>query len=104
MTGRLAAKPRVARLEKTMFGAGKLSTISGAVAVQMVLFSAIITAPLMERYADSGLIFPVAKRVIDKSCIMMCDKWGPNSCEKWVTRCKGDPGYPKTIRQLERSP
>lgn len=34
---------------------------------------------------------------IDKSCIKMCDKWGEHDCLKWVTRCKGDPGYPKGL-------
>jgi hypothetical protein len=37
------------------------------------------------------------KRVIDKSCIMMCDQWGEHDCLKWVMRCKGDPGYPKGL-------
>jgi hypothetical protein len=36
-------------------------------------------------------------RPIDKSCIMMCDKWGEHDCLKWVMRCKGDPGYPKGL-------
>lgn len=40
----------------------------------------------------------VAKgKPIDKSCIMVCDRWGEHDCLKWVTRCKGDPGYPKGL-------
>jgi hypothetical protein len=34
---------------------------------------------------------------IDKSCIMMCDRWGEHGCLKWTMRCKGDPGYPKGL-------
>ena len=34
------------------------------------------------------------RKVIDKSCLMICEKWGENECEKWVMKCKGDPGYP----------
>lgn len=37
----------------------------------------------------------LAKSVIDKSCLRMCDQWGDHGRLKWVTRCKGDPGYPK---------
>ncbi len=35
------------------------------------------------------------KSVIDKSCLMICEKWGEHDCEKWVMKCKGDVGYPK---------
>jgi hypothetical protein len=35
-----------------------------------------------------------SSRKIDKSCLMVCDRWGDNGCEKWVMRCKGDVGYP----------
>src|SRR6266852_3376194 len=41
----------------------------------------------------------VPAAVIDKSCLKMCDKWGPSDCLKWVTRCKGDPGYPKESKE-----
>jgi hypothetical protein len=34
---------------------------------------------------------------IDKSRIMMCDRWGEHGCLKWTMRCKGDPGYPKGL-------
>lgn len=34
------------------------------------------------------------RKVIDKSCLMICEKWGENDCEKWVMKCKGDRGYP----------
>jgi hypothetical protein len=34
------------------------------------------------------------RKVIDKSCLMICEKWGENDCEKWVMKCKGDKGYP----------
>lgn len=36
-----------------------------------------------------------ARKPIDKSCLMMCDKWTDDGCAKWVMRCKGDPGYPR---------
>jgi hypothetical protein len=41
------------------------------------------------------------RKVIDKSCLMVCEKWTDDGCEKWVMKCKGDPGYPKgiTLRQ-----
>ena len=44
-----------------------------------------------------SLLLVTKKSVIDKSCIKMCDQWGEHSCLKWVTRCKGDPGYPKGL-------
>jgi hypothetical protein len=34
------------------------------------------------------------KKVIDKSCLMICEKWTGDDCSKWVMKCKGDPGYP----------
>ncbi len=37
------------------------------------------------------------KPVIDKSCLMICEKWTDDGCSKWVMKCKGDPGYPKGI-------
>jgi hypothetical protein len=37
------------------------------------------------------------RKVIDKSCLMICENWGENDCEKWVMKCKGDKGYPKAI-------
>jgi hypothetical protein len=43
------------------------------------------------------LLHVTKKSVIDKSCIKMCDQWGEHDCLKWVTRCKGDPGYPKGL-------
>jgi len=58
-------------------------------------------APVRGQSSPDGPVIWMAKRAIDKSCIMMCDKWGPDGCEKWVMRCKGDPGYPKTIQQLQ---
>jgi len=78
----------------------------GALVLTVSMATLLILGPAVALSAGTGsrLIVPIAKRSIDKSCIMMCDKWGPNDCEKWVMRCKGDPGYPKTIRQLERSP
>ena len=39
----------------------------------------------------------VKKPVIDKSCLMICEKWGEQTCEKWVMKCKGDAGYPKGL-------
>jgi hypothetical protein len=45
----------------------------------------------------SFLLLVTKKSVIDKSCIKMCDQWGEHDCLKWVTRCKGDPGYPKGL-------
>ena len=83
-----------------MFRRGNLFAIF---AVQMLVIHAIVSTPLTNGYWDYPRALPVAKRAIDKSCIMMCDRWGSNACEKWVMRCKGDPGYPKTVRQLERA-
>jgi hypothetical protein len=34
------------------------------------------------------------KKPIDKSCLMICEKWGDDGCLKWVMKCKGDTGYP----------
>jgi hypothetical protein len=46
------------------------------------------------RYSDT---IRAKRKVIDKSCLMICEKWGENDCEKWVMKCKGDKGYPKGI-------
>jgi hypothetical protein len=76
---------------------------AGFITAEMVAPNAIASAPIPAW--NSQWILPVAQREtggIDKSCIMMCDKWGANGCDKWVMRCKGDPGYPKTIQQLKR--
>lgn len=48
-------------------------------------------------HRSSLLLHVTKKSVIDKSCIKMCDQWGEHNCLKWVTRCKGDPGYPKGL-------
>lgn len=37
------------------------------------------------------------KKPIDKSCLMICEKWGENDCEKWVMKCEGDAGHPKGL-------
>jgi hypothetical protein len=55
----------------------------------------VLTAPAVG--LPSPLLHLAKKSVIDKSCIMMCDEWGENGCKKWVMRCKGDPGYPKSL-------
>ena len=46
---------------------------------------------------------PIAgkKKVIDKSCLMICEQWGENDCLKWVMKCKGDPGYPKGMLMMQ---
>jgi hypothetical protein len=56
--------------------------------------AAIGVAPRPSGQAEQRLLH-TAKSVIDKSCLRMCDQWGEHGCLKWVTRCKGDPGYPK---------
>jgi hypothetical protein len=58
---------------------------------------AALHAALTAASPPPGVLHLVASNsgVIDKSCLMMCDKWGEHDCLKWVTRCKGDPGYPK---------
>jgi hypothetical protein len=84
-----------------MFAKWNFGIVAGLIALEMFAANAVASAPV--RDWNSQWISPITKRTIDKSCIMMCDKWGPNGCDKWVMRCKGDPGYPKSIKQLERS-
>ena len=43
----------------------------------------------------SQLLLVAKKKPIDKSCLMICEKWGDDGCLKWVTKCKGDTGYPR---------
>ena len=47
--------------------------------------------------AAGSLLIQVEKKkpAIDKSCLMVCERWGDAGCLKWVMKCKGDPGYPK---------
>lgn len=40
------------------------------------------------------LRLPVVKK-IDKSCLMVCERWGDDGCLKWVTKCKGNSANPK---------
>jgi len=59
--------------------------------------TALMTPAISTQSSTSSLLQLARKDVIDKSCIMMCDKWGEHDCLKWVMRCKGDPGYPKAL-------
>jgi hypothetical protein len=38
------------------------------------------------------------KSPIDPSCLMVCEKWVGDNCEKFVMKCKGDPGYPTATK------
>jgi len=55
------------------------------------------TLAMSRPHTSTSLVQLARKSVIDKSCLMMCDKWGEHGCLKWVMRCKGDPGYPKAL-------
>jgi hypothetical protein len=55
------------------------------------------TLAMSPPHTPASLVQLARKSVIDKSCLMMCDKWGEHGCLKWVMRCKGDPGYPKAM-------
>ena len=53
-------------------------------------------SPSRPLQAASALRVPVVKKpAIDKSCLMVCERWGDDGCLKWVMKCKGDTGYPK---------
>ncbi|QDZ02814.1 hypothetical protein FQ775_21935 [Nitratireductor mangrovi] len=77
--------------------------------VTAILSAVVLSASLAVAHADVSKstggkhqMAPAApaqtsKRKIDKTCLMMCDKWTDKGCEKWVMRCKGDPGYPKGL-------
>lgn len=41
---------------------------------------------------NSPLLLVAKKKPIDKSCLMVCEKWGDDGCLKWVMKCKGDAG------------
>ena len=51
--------------------------------------------PIGIELAQPAPITVKSRKPIDKSCLMMCDRWTDDGCAKWVMRCKGDPGYPK---------
>ena len=54
----------------------------------------ILLAGASSQAAHSLLLRVAKKKPLDKSCLMVCEKWGDDGCLKWVTKCKGDTGYP----------
>lgn len=74
----------------------------GATCILCLLAAPLLAQPPVSTQNGSFVSQPAVqtiatRRRIDKSCIMMCDKWGDKGCDKWVMRCKGDPGYPKGL-------
>jgi hypothetical protein len=67
-----------------------------SLAIASISTHALALTPAGEGLGAPQLAQPAAgkKKVIDKSCLMICEKWGENDCEKWVMKCKGDTGYP----------
>lgn len=52
-----------------------------------------VLSPGTSAQTDHSQLVPVAKKKpIDKSCLMVCEKWGDDGCLKWVMKCKGDAG------------
>jgi hypothetical protein len=52
--------------------------------------------------AQSPFTLAKSKSVIDKSCLMICKRWGEHDCLEWKMVCKGDADYPKGI-MLDRA-
>lgn len=46
---------------------------------------------------DSPVTLAASKRPIDKSCLMICKRWGDDDCLEWKMVCKGDSDYPKPV-------
>ena len=73
--------------------------LAGSVAVFLVGQATASAQPVLSALstltANSQVLLVTTKKPIDKSCLMVCERWGNNGCLKWVTKCKGDPGYPR---------
>ena len=55
-----------------------------------------LTLPVASAQAANSQLLPVAKKTpIDKSCLMVCERWGDDGCLKWVMKCKGNSANPK---------
>ena len=54
----------------------------------------ILSPGVSSQAVHSQLLRVAKKKPIDKSCLMICEKWGDDGCLKWVMKCKGDTGYP----------
>lgn len=44
-----------------------------------------------------GIVEAKTKKPIDKSCLMICKRWGEDDCLEWKMVCKGDADYPKGV-------
>ena len=53
------------------------------------------SSPASAHATNAKLLLVAKKKPIDKSCLMICEKWGNDGCLKWVMKCKGDAGYPR---------
>lgn len=60
------------------------------------------SAPRPSSPAQSSLVLAKSRSVIDKSCLMICKRWGEDDCLEWKMVCKGDADYPKGI-MLDRN-
>ena len=74
--------------------------LAGASAVVLFGQGAALAQPILlpgasAQAAHSQLLRVAKKKPIDKSCLMVCEKWGNDGCLKWVMKCKGDTGYPR---------
>ena len=67
--------------------------------VLAAIFAAVLVCPgaafAQPILGHSHLLLVAKRKPIDKSCLMICEKWGDDGCLKWVTKCKGDTGYPR---------
>ena len=74
--------------------------LAGACAVVVIGQGAALAHPILSpsisaQAGPSQLLRVAKKKPIDKSCLMICEKWGDDGCLKWVMKCKGDTGYPR---------
>ena len=55
---------------------------------------------------ETAIHLAATRKPIDKSCLMVCEKWNGDTCEKFVMKCKGDPGYPtpSRVKQYNSAP
>lgn len=74
-----------------------------AIAIASLMTASAAAAPLAgpplstPRPAADGLVEVKARKPIDKSCLMICKRWGEDDCLEWKMVCKGDTDYPKAM-------
>lgn len=55
------------------------------------------TPPRPMTDAPAPVIEAKSRSTIDKSCLMICKRWGEHDCLEWKMVCKGDADYPRGV-------